>query len=281
MDRISAVLITKDEARNVERCLASLAPVADEIVVVDGFSTDDTVARCERLGARVFQRGWLGFGPQKNLANGLARHEWVLSMDADEALDPFLQRAIAEAKAAGLRGVYEVSRLNWYYGRFVRHGLEYPDRKVRLFPRGKVSWDESLVHEGLRFAEPLPVTRLDGHLLHYTYARIEEHVAKANRYTSLAAEDAFRRGKRPSLAKTFLSPLVVLLKAYVLKRGFLDGRHGLVLAALHASAAFLKQAKLWDLHRAARGAGAAPAAAPPAPGAGPDGAPGRDGSGRP
>src|SRR5512139_1420934 len=250
MDRISAVLITKDEARNVERCLASLAPVVDEVVVVDGFSTDDTVARCERLGARVVQHGWLGFGPQKNMANGLARHEWILSVDADEALDPFLQRAIAEAKAAGLRGVYELARLNWYYGRFVRHGLEYPDRKIRLFPRGKASWDERLVHEGLRLAEPLAVTRLDGHLLHYTYARLAEHVAKQDRYTTLAAEDAFRRGVRPSLARMLLSPLIVFVKSLLLKRGFLDGAHGLVLSAMHASAAFLKHAKLWDLHRA-------------------------------
>lgn len=261
MDRISAVLITKDEARNVERCLASLAPVADEILVMDGFSTDDTVARCERLGARVVQHGWLGFGPQKNLANGLARHEWILSVDADEALDPFLQRALAEAKATGLHGVYEIARLNWYYGRFVRHGLEYPDRKVRLFPKSKVSWDGSLVHERLRFAEPLPVTRLDGHLLHFTYQRIAEHVAKQDRYTSLAAEDAYRRGVRPSLAKLLLSPLAVLLKSYLLKRGFLDGTHGLLLAILHAHGAFLKAAKLWDAHRAGReaAAGEAPA----------------------
>ena len=252
MDRISAVLITKNEARNVERCLASLAPVADEIVVVDDFSSDDTVAICERLGARVVRQAWLGFGPQKNLANGLARHAFVLSVDADEALDPFLQRAIAEAKAKGLAGAYQVSRLNWYYGRFIRHGLEHPDRKVRLFPREKVRWDESLVHEGLVFAEPLAVTRLDGHLLHYTYARVEEHVAKANRYTSLAAEDAFRRGARPSLVRMLLGPLAVVLKAYLLKRGFLDGLHGLVLAMLHAHATFQKHAKLWDLHRAAR-----------------------------
>ncbi len=252
MNRISAVVITKNEARNVERCLASLAPVADEIVVVDDFSSDDTAAICERLGARVVRQAWLGFGPQKNLANGLARHAFVLSLDADEALDPFLQRAVAEAKAQGLAGAYQVSRLNWYYGRFVRHGLEYPDRKVRLFPRDKVHWNESLVHEGLVFTEPLPLTRLDGHLLHYTYARVEEHVAKANRYTSLAAEDAFRRGVRPSVWRMLLAPLAVVLKSYLLKRGFLDGLHGLVLAMLHAHAAFQKHAKLWDLHRAAR-----------------------------
>jgi hypothetical protein len=172
-----------------------------------------------------------------------------------------------------------MARLNWYFGRFVRHGLEYPDRKVRLFPRSKVSWNDSLVHEGLLFREPLPVTRLDGHLLHYTYARVEEQVAKANRYTSLAAEEALRRGRRPSLAKALLSPLVVLLKAYLLKRGFLDGLHGAILAVLHANAAFLKQAKLWDLHRAARAEVEQRALAPaPSPDPRRDGAATRDGS---
>jgi glycosyltransferase involved in cell wall biosynthesis len=252
MDRISVVVITKNEARNVGRCLASLAPVADEIVVVDDFSSDDTAALCERWGARVVRQAWLGFGPQKNLGNALARHEWILSVDADEALDPDLQRAIVRAKEAGLRGAYEISRLNWYYGRFVRHGLEYPEWKVRLFPRGRASWSDSLVHEELRLAEPLPVTRLEGHLLHYTYARLEEQILKANRYTSLAAEDAFRRGAPASVARMLLSPLAVLLKAYVVKRGFLDGVHGLVRAFVHAHTAFLKYAKLWDLHRAAR-----------------------------
>lgn len=263
-DRISAVLITKNEAHHVERCLASLREVADEIVVVDDHSTDGTAALCERLGARVVQQAWLGFGPQKNFANGLARNEWILSVDADEALDPRLAAAVARAKARGLAGAYEVSRLNWYYGKFLRHGLEYPDRKIRLFPRGAASWNASLVHEGLVFSTPLPVTRLEGHLLHHTYARLEDHVAKANRYTSLAAQDAFQRGKAPSLAGLLASPLAVFLKAYVLRRGFLDGLHGLVVAALHAHATFVKKAKLWDLHRAARAAsGAPPSDAPP------------------
>jgi glycosyltransferase involved in cell wall biosynthesis len=265
MDRISAVLITKNEARNVERCLASLAPVADEIIVVDDESTDGTAALCERLGARVVHQPWLGFGPQKNFANSLAKHDWILSVDADEALDPSLQAAVTAAKARGLRGAYEVSRLNWYYGRFIRHGLEYPDRKIRLFPRAGAAWNQSLVHEGLDFAAPLEVTRLDGHLLHYTYAKVEEHVAKANRYTTLAAEDAFRRGVTPSVASLLGSPLAVFLKSYLLKRGFLDGLHGLVLAVLHANAAFLKKAKLWDLHRGARAVPepGSPVAAPP------------------
>jgi glycosyltransferase involved in cell wall biosynthesis len=252
MDAISAVVITRNESRNVERCLRSLAGVADEVVVVDDFSDDDTVAICERLGARVVQRPWLGFGPQKNLANGLARHEYVLSLDADEALDGELAEAIRAAKARGLAGAYELARLNWYYGKFLRHGLEYPDRKVRLFPRSRAAWDAQPVHEQLVLDASLAVTRLPGHLLHYTYRRLEEHVAKANRYTNLAAEAALARGKRPSLAKVLFSPLVTFLRAYVVKRGFLDGLHGFVLARLHAHATFLKHVKLWDLDRARR-----------------------------
>jgi glycosyltransferase involved in cell wall biosynthesis len=248
MDRISAVVITKNEARNVERCLTSLAPVADEILVVDDGSTDGTPALCERLGARIVQQAWLGFGPQKNAGNALASHRWVLSIDADEALDPALQASISAAKARGLEGAYEVTRLNSYYGRFIRHGLEYPDRKIRLFPRDLASWDDSRVHEGLRFAEPLPVRRLDGHLLHLTYGTVQEHVAKANRYTSLAAEDAFARGARPSLSKLLLSPLANFLKAYLVKQGFREGLLGLVLAVLHAHGTFLKHVKLWELH---------------------------------
>lgn len=249
MDPISAVVITKDEARNVERCLRSLAGVADEIVVVDDHSADGTPALCERLGARVVAQAWLGFGPQKNLGNGLARHPWILSLDADEALDDELRRAILAAKERGLSGAYQVSRLNSYYGRFVRHGLEYPDRKVRLFHRDRGRWNESLVHEGLALAPGTSVTRLGGHLLHYTYASVAEHVAKQDRYTSLAAEDALRRGVRPSVGKMLSSPAAVFLKSYLVRRGFLDGLQGLVLSILHAQGAFLKHVKLWDLRR--------------------------------
>jgi glycosyltransferase involved in cell wall biosynthesis len=262
MDPISAVLITKNESRNVERCLRSLEGVADEIVVVDDFSDDDTAAICERHGARVVRQRWLGFGPQKNHANGLARHDYVLSLDADEELDPELRAAIRAAKERGLTGAYEVARLNSYCGRFIRHGLEYPDRKVRLFPRSRASWDERPVHEQLRLAGGLAVTRLAGHLRHYTYRSVEDHVSKINRYSTLAADGALARGTRPSVAKMVLSPLATFLRAYVLKLGFLDGLHGFVLARLHAHARFLRHVKLWALYQDAEGsrAGGGPAA---------------------
>ncbi|BDG03080.1 glycosyltransferase family 2 protein [Anaeromyxobacter oryzae] len=251
MDRISAVVITKNEARNIERCLRSLAGVVDEVVVVDDLSTDDTAAIAERLGARVIRQPWLGFGPQKNLGNAAASHRYVLSLDADEALDDTLRDAIRAARDGGLAGVYAVSRLNSYNGRFIRHGLEYPDRKVRLFPRDAATWDASPVHEGLVLPDGLPVARLPGHLLHYTYLRLEDTVVKANRYSTLAARELFERGRRVSLAKIAFAPLFTFFRAYVLRRGFLDGIHGLALACLHANSTLLKYAKLRELQREA------------------------------
>lgn len=265
MDPISAVLIVKNEARNLERCLRAAARVADEIVVVDDGSDDGTPEIARRLGARVVQERWRGFGPQKNFANGVARHAYVLSLDADEVLDEELQAAILAAKARGLSGAYELSRLNWYYGRYLWHGNEYPDRKVRLFPKASATWSDDQVHERLLVAEGLPVTRLDGHLLHFTYRKIEEHVQKANRYTTLAAEEQRLRARRASAWKLVFGPLAVFFKAYVIKRGFLDGWHGFVLACLHANANLLKHAKVFDLERIAREEAQAPAGAAPPP----------------
>lgn len=256
MDKLSAVLITKNEARNLEPCVAAARRVADEIVVVDSGSTDGTQDLARRLGARVIEEPWRGFGAQKNFGDAAATHDWILSLDADEILDEALQASILSAKARGLTGAYELTRRNWYYGRFLRHGFEYPDRKVRLFHRSTASWSDDRVHEVLRLPAGTAVARLDGHLHHYTYRRVEEHVAKGNRYTDLAAEEARRRGKRPTLSKLVLGPAFTFFKAYVLKRGFLDGRHGYMLACLHANAAFLKQAKLWDLWRTAAEQGA-------------------------
>ncbi|MGC4000196.1 MAG: glycosyltransferase family 2 protein [Anaeromyxobacter sp.] len=259
MDPVSAVLITKNEVRSVERCLRSLAGIADEILVVDSGSTDGTVAACEALGARVVHQDWLGFGPQKNRANALAAHDWILSLDADEALDEPLRAAILQAKQAGLSGAYASARLNWFYGRWIRHGFEYPDRKVRLFHRGQASWDDALVHESLRLAPGTTITRLPGQLLHRACERFPDHVAKVAHYSALAAQHRLSRGRRPSALGIVFSPLVTFFRAYVVKRGFLDGLHGFVLAAMHAQAALLKQVRLWDLHREARQRPDAPA----------------------
>jgi glycosyltransferase involved in cell wall biosynthesis len=247
MNTITAVIITHNEARNIQRCLASLKTVADEIIIVDSFSTDETVAICEKEGAIVKQQAWLGYGPQKNLGIQLAQHDYILSLDADEALDATLTASILEAKKQGLEGAYGFSRLNYYYGKFLRHGSEYPDFKIRLFPKGKVQWNNELVHETLIVPADLVKKQLKGHLLHYTYYTIQEHIAKSNLYTTLGATLYHEKGKAVSWFKIIFSPFATFFQAYILKKGFLDGSHGFIVAIFHAHATFMKYAKLWQL----------------------------------
>lgn len=248
MNSITAVIITNNEARNIQRCLASLKSVADEIIVVDSFSTDDTLAICKQEGAIVQQQAWLGFGPQKNVGIQLAKHDYILSLDADEALDEALKKEILAAKAEGLTGVYDFTRLNYYYGKFLHHGHEYPDYKIRLFPKTTVRWNDELVHETLLVPDGLPQKRLKGHLLHYTYFTIQEHVTKANKYTNLSAELNYKKGKKASWFKILFGPLATFVQAYILKGGFLDGGHGFIVAVFHAYGTFMKYTKLWQLN---------------------------------
>lgn len=247
MNAITAVIITKNEERNIQRCLDSLKPVADEIIVVDSNSTDNTVALCQQAGAKVIVQNWLGYGPQKNLGNNAASYDYILSIDADEALDEQLTQAILEEKGKGLQGIYQISRFNYYYGKFIRHGADYPDKKIRLFNKTNTHWDEKDVHERLVIGPNQKTYALKGHLLHYTYYRVEEHILKINYYTNLAAQDYIKRGKKASIFKIVFSPLSTFIQSYILKRGFLDGLHGFILAIMHAYAAFARYVKLWEL----------------------------------
>jgi len=249
MHFISAVIITKNEERNIGRCLKSLTGVADEIIVVDDFSIDATVSICKEYNATVINQRWLGFGDQKNAGNKIARHDYILSVDADEALDQHLAAAILIEKEKGLQGAYQLSRLNYYYGKFIRHGMEFPDHKVRLFNRNEACWDNQPVHETLRLPGSVRKIQLDGFLRHYTYYRIEEHLLKINKYTGLASLQYYQKGRPYSLFKVLFSPFFTFIKAYIFRLGFLDGIHGLVLAIMNANAAFVKYAKLWELHR--------------------------------
>lgn len=249
MDAITAVVITYNEGRNIQRCIASLKTVAEEIIIVDSYSTDDTVAICKREGVTIVQHEWSGFGPQKNLGNAMAAHDYILSLDADEELDDRLIQSILDAKKQGLKGLYMINRLNYYYGKFIQHGDEYPDRKIRLFNRKDAAWNTELVHETLNAVSGIPVTVLSGKLLHYTYYRIAEHINKANKYTSLAADNMYRSGRKASAFKIIVNPLFAFFRSYILKRGFLDGMHGFILAVQNAHGTFLKYIKLWEICR--------------------------------
>lgn len=246
---ISVVIITKNEEKNIGRCLQSVVSVADEIVIVDSYSTDKTISIAESFNAKIVQQEWLGYGAQKNFANKIAKHQWILSLDADEELSNELIQSILYAKKNGLYGQYEIRRITWFYGKFVKYGLEKNDFKIRLFPKDIASWNLDLVHENLVTSQPLEKQFLKGELLHYSYYSIQEHIERINQYSYLSAQKYFLAGKKGAGTKMIFSPLLNFFKSYILKAGFLDGRHGFILSIIHSFEAFLRYSKLWDLQR--------------------------------
>jgi len=241
---LSVVLITLNAAAQLEACLQS-AVFADEIVVVDSGSTDGTVAVAERYGARVVHQDWLGFGPQKQFAVGLARHEWVLCLDADERVAPALQASIEVALLQPAFGAYRFARCNRFLGRYLRHGEGYPDWNLRLFDRRRARWTNDVVHENV--AADCEVATLAGDLLHDSAETVASYLTKQNRYTSLAAGAAFAAGKRASVAKLLFSPLVRFIKFYGVRRGFLDGVPGFIHIIIGCFNSFSKYAKMIEL----------------------------------
>jgi hypothetical protein len=238
---LSAVLITRNAASQLEACLASLA-FADEILVVDSGSTDATVTIATAHGARLVQKEWLGFGRQKQFAVDSASHDWVLCLDADECVSDALRASIVRELAAPRANVYAAPRCNRFMGRWLRHGEGYPDWNTRLFHRKHAHWTNDPVHEHVVTTEP--ITRLVGDLMHDSAETLERYLEKQNRYTSLQAEALRRDGERASVAKLVMSPLVRFLKFYIIRLGFLDGLPGLVHIAIGCMNSFHKYAKL-------------------------------------
>ena len=243
--RLSVVIITRNEADNILACLQSVA-FADEVVVLDSGSTDDTVAIARAAGARVeVAADWPGFGPQKNRALALAQGEWVLSLDADERVTPQLAAEVLATIAEPAHDAYEIPRLSNFCGRFIRHSGWWPDPVLRLFRRGTARFTDAAVHE--KVVPRGSVGRLQAHLLHYTYADLDMALAKMNRYSGDAARMMHARGKRASLASALGHGAWTFVRIYLLRRGFLDGRHGFVLAAVAAMGSFSRYAKLMFL----------------------------------
>ena len=246
---LSVILITRNESRHVLDCLQSVA-FADEWIVVDSGSSDDTRERAEAFGARVERTtDWPGFGPQKNRALALARGRWVLSIDADERVTPALAsqiRAVVDGGTSGPAG-YELSRLSRFCGQWMRHGDWYPDRVLRLFRRGEDRFSDDLVHESVLVAGP--VGRLQGDLLHETMDYLDEALAKMNRYTSGRARDLVRAGRRGSVGSAVGHAAWAFVRCYILRRGFLDGRLGFVLAVYVAEGTYHRYLKMWLLAR--------------------------------
>jgi glycosyltransferase involved in cell wall biosynthesis len=243
---LSVVLITRNAAAQLPDCLASVA-FADEVLVVDSDSSDGTAELAARYGARVVAKEWLGFGRQKQFAVEQAAHDWVLCLDADERVSPELAASLVRALHAPQAPVYRMARRNRFLGRWLRHGEGYPDWSPRLFDRRQARWSDDAVHEKVLYAAT-PGT-LDGDLLHESAEDLGRYLDKQNRYTTLAAGELHRRGRRAGLAELALSPLVRFVKFYFLRLGFLDGLPGLVHISIGCMNSFLKYAKLIELNR--------------------------------
>jgi len=245
---LSAVIITRNAAAQIESCLESLA-FAEEIVVVDSGSSDGTAEIAARRGARVLQKEWLGFGAQKQFAVQSARNDWVLCLDADERVSDVLRAAIVAELRAPRGFAYAMPRCNRFLGRWLRHGEGYPDWSVRLFHRAHARWSDDSIHE--KVVADAPALRLEGDLLHDSAETLEKYLDKQNRYTSLQAESMRAAGRRASVAHIVLSPLLRFLKFYLLRLGFLDGVPGLVHVTIGCMNSFNKYAKLMALERRA------------------------------
>ncbi len=246
--KISATIITLNEERNIGRCIRSLQPVADEIVVLDAFSEDRTADICRELGVRFEQRTWEGYSASKNYLNSLAQHDYILSIDADEALDETLQKAILELKGAEGPQAYSVNRLTNYCGKWIRHSGWYPDIKTRLFPKEGSYWEGAYVHEELKLPEGMSIIRLPGHLHHYSYYSFADHRARADKYSALTAQKLHQQGKRASALKPYLSALGRFISMYVIKAGFLDGGMGFRIAWISAASNVFKYKELRRLN---------------------------------
>ncbi|MFO0773132.1 MAG: glycosyltransferase family 2 protein [Nitrospiraceae bacterium] len=244
--RISVVVITKNEAHNIDACLRSVA-WADEVLVVDAESTDATVELARRFTPHVFVRPWPGYGPQKNFAIGRTTGDWILIVDADEQVTPELaveiRRMVGTADRAGLVG-FEIPRRNYFYGRWVRGGGVYPDYQLRLIRRGKGLYDDTELHERIHLDGPQG--RLTHDFLHQTSPTIASHLAKVFRYSTLGAQEKMKRHSEVTGLQVIMHPLGAVLKNWLLRRGYQDGIHGVFWAGFSGVYTFLKYAKIWE-----------------------------------
>lgn len=259
--KLSVTIITRNEATNLEAALESVS-WADEIIVVDAGSTDDTVDIARRHGARVEVRDWPGYGPQKNHAATIAANDWILSIDADERVTPALAGEIRDLMQRGPeRQGYRMPRVTRYLGRWIRSTDWYSDYQLRLYDRRAARWNDRRVHESVELPGAPGVLHND--LQHYAYRDISHHLATIDRYTTLAADQWIVEGRRTNVIAMALHPPLAFLRNYVLRGGIRDGAAGFVVSVLNSYYVFLKLAKLWE-----RQENASPTSAEPrAPGA--------------
>ena len=251
MKSLSVILITKNEGQNLEDCLASVSDIAQEIIIVDSNSNDETLDIAKKYGAIISTpNDWPGFGPQKNRALALASKEWILSLDADERLTKELSCEIETTLSKPEANCYAIPRSSWYCGRFMKHSGWSPDYVDRLFKKGTATFSNNLVHE--RLIPQGPVKRLMSPMLHYSFRDFSQVLQKIDRYSTDSAKQAFDKNKRSSPLKAVLHGLWTFIRTYLLKLGFLDGSHGLALAISNAEGSYYRYIKIWLMQQETR-----------------------------
>lgn len=246
MISLSAVIITYNEEVNIARCIESLLPIADEIVVVDSFSTDKTQEICQAYGVRFMSHPFGGHIEQKNYALSQAKFDYVLSLDADEALDEQLTQSIRWVKGNWHANAYTMNRKTNYCGKWITHGSWYPDTKLRLAKKDCVKWGGENPHDRLETNEKS--IHLKGDILHYSYYSITQHYQQQEKFSSIAARAMFSRGKKAPWYKLWLNPLASVIKDLIIRSGFLDGKAGFQIAYISAQSVYWKYKKLRMLH---------------------------------
>ncbi len=247
--KISGVIITFNEENNLRRCINSLIPVVDEIVVVDSFSTDATKNTALELGAIFIENEFKGHIEQKNFAVAQAKHDFILSLDADEALSPLLMETILKIKNNPTHQAYAINRITSYCGQWIRHSGWYPDRKVRLWNKNIGKWTGENPHDKVTIKDGVSIGLIKKDILHYSFPTISSHAQTADNFSEIAAKESFKKGKKANLlVHIVLNPAFTFFKKYIIDRGFLDGYNGFVIAVLSAHSNFLKYTKLRALY---------------------------------
>ncbi len=242
MDKISVVIITKNESANIKRCLESVKQVADEILVVDAFSEDHTVNICRAMKVKVIQKEWEGYAQNKNFGNEQAKYNHILSIDADEVLSKKLGENILSEKKK-LHTIYSFNRLTNYCGSWIYHCGWYPDKKIRLFDKQIAKWETAPVHEKIVYPQGIKAHHIHGDLLHFSFRSLSDHIQRLNHYSEIAAQELLSKNSSELYLKMLTSPLFTFFKGYIIKWGFLDGFYGLCICTISAFDIFIRYAK--------------------------------------
>lgn len=244
---LGVAVIVKNEEKKLAACLQTVASWADEIVIVDSGSNDKTKQIALSFTDKYYEHAdWQGFGRQRQIAQSYVESDYILWLDADEHVSDALKECILNImQNPNPSAVYQINRLSWVFGRFIRYSGWYPDRVVRMYQKDLSTYNDNLVHEKVKVDKSMTLITLDGDLLHYTYDDINHYLLKSTGYAKAWADQKENQGKKSSLFQAVFHGLACFIKMYILKRGFLDGQQGLLLALLSTHSTFIKYADLW------------------------------------